>query len=199
MSNIIKVEGYGSLSARPDMMRFTYELVQDANSYAESYSQLSAQYDALVDAFKKVQFNTALIKTSSVNVSIIHPNGDKPKQFRSSQQLFFESKIDLERMNNLLDVLRASTDFNFSLSYFIKNTSVQDNDAIMLAVTDATDKAKVIASASGVKLGKIQSIEYCPRTVTPPYLRALSSDIGGELNPTDLLISQSVVISWEIK
>ena len=199
MSNVIKVEGHGSVSARPDMMRFTYELVQDASSYAESYSQLSAQYDAIVEAFKKVQFNTALIKTSSVNVSIIHPFEGKPKQFRSSQQLFFESKIDLDRMNNLLDVLRASTDFNFSLSYFIKNTSTQDNDAIMLAVTDATDKAKVIASASGVKLGKIKNIEYWPQAVLPSYLRALDSDIGGELNPTDLLISQSVVISWEIK
>ncbi len=194
MSNVIKVEGHGTVSARPDMMRFTYELVQDANSYAESYNQLSAQYTALLEAFKKVLFNTALVKTSSVNVSIIHPFDDKPKQFRSSQQLFFEDKIDLDRMNELLDVLRASTDFNFSLSYFIKNSTKQDNDAITLAVTDATDKAKVIASASGVKLGKIRNIEFVSESMGRPYLRAMSSDMG----PTDLTISQRVVISWEI-
>lgn len=194
MSNVIRVEGFGSVVTSPNMMRFSYELVQDGNSYAESYSSLLMQYQAIVDAFKKVVFNTSLIKTSSINVSMIHAYENQPKQFRTSQQLIFEDKIDLDRMNALLDALRSATDFNFSLSYFIKNSSKQDTDAITLAVTDATDKAKVIASASGVKLGKIRSIEYVTEPYAGPYARTASLDMVA----TDITISQRVVMSWEI-
>lgn len=199
MPNLIKVEGFGSVKVTPDMMRFSYELVQDGSSYAESHSQLSNQYTAILEAFKKVMFNTALVKTSSINVSIIHPSEKQAKLFRSSQQLVFEDKIDLKRMNDLLDALRASTDFNFSLSYFLKDTTNVDNDAITLAVNDATDKAKVIASASGIKLGAIKSIEFSSQNGGGyPKMRAMSMDMGG-MSASDLTVSQSVLMAWDIK
>lgn len=199
MTNTIKVEGFGSVSAAPDMMRFSYELIQDADSYAESHSALTEQYNAIVESFKKVLFNVAKVKTSSINVSIIHPYDKQPKQFRSSQNLTYEDKIDLDRMKDLLDALRSTTDFNFSLSYFIKDTTKYDNDAITLAVTDATDKAKVIASASGIKLGNIKTIEFVSQSMERPYMKAMAMDVGGSMSASELTVSQKVLISWEIK
>ena len=198
MSNVMRVEGYGEMSAQPDMMRFHYDLVQDADSYSESHIQLSAQYEDLVQAFKSVMLNTALIKTSSIDVSIIHPYEDKPKQFRSSQKIIFEDRINLEKMNALLDALRASTDFNFSLSYFIKDSTKYEYDALILAINDATDKAKIMASASGVKLGSIKNIDYGSSGNMPPLMRTMSMD-SHSMNAQDLKVSETVVVSWEIK
>lgn len=198
MSNTIRVEGFATVAAKPDMMRFSYELVQDADSYAESHTKLTEQYTTIIEAFKKVLFNVSLVNTSSINVSIIHAYENKPKQYRSSQSLSFEDKIDLDRMNALLDELRSTTDFNFSLSYFIKNSSKHDANAITLAVTDATDKAKIIASASGIKLGNIKNIEFTSRSVERPMYRAMAM-ASSSMRASDLNISQSVIISWDIK
>ena len=198
MSNVMRVEGYGEMNAKPDMMRFNYDLVQDADSYSESHIQLTAQYEELVQAFKSVMLNTALIKTSSVDVSIIHPYEDKPKQFRSSQKIVFEDKINLEKMNALLDALRASTDFNFSLTYFIRDSTKYEYDALILAINDATDKAKIMASASGVKLGPIKNIEYGESRNNQPLMRTMSIDYSS-MNAQELSVSERVTVSWEIK
>ena len=198
MSNVMRVEGFGEMSGKPDMMRLSYDLVQDADSYAESHIQLTAQYEELVLAFKSVMLNTALIKTSSVDVSIINQYEDKPKQFRSSQKIVFEDKINLEKMNALLDALRASTDFNFSLTYFIRDSTKYEYDALILAINDATDKAKIMASASGVKLGQIKNIEYGESRNNQPLMRTMSIDYSS-MNAQDLTVSERVTVSWEIK
>ena len=101
-------------------------------------------------------------------------------------------------MNALLDALRASTDFNFSLSYFIKDSTKYEYDALILAINDATDKAKIMASASGVKLGSIKNIDYGSSGNMPPLMRTMSMD-SHSMNAQDLKVSETVVVSWEIK
>lgn len=199
MTRSLKIVGKGNVKVQPDMMRFHYELVQDAPSYSDSFSKLTEQYNAIVKAFKAVGFNTILIKTSSIDVFIIHETKDTPKMFRSSQRLVFEDKIDLKRMSSLLDALRSNDDFNFSLSYFIKDPRSYNQDAIISAINDAHDKAKIMASASGVKLGDIREITYGVGSDEPMLYRAMASDSMDGMSATDISISQEVSIAWDIK
>lgn len=201
MTRLLEVVGRGSLKAEPDMMRFNYELVQDAPSYGEAFDKLSKQFDALVKVFKTVGFNVSLIQTSSINVSIIHETDVQKKKFRGNQSLIFEDRINLAKMSKLLDGLRSEDDFNFSLSYFIKDATKYTNDALILAINDAHDKSKVIAESAGVRLGSITNIVYESDSQNyPTLMRAYAYDTGGsDIHATNITIEQSVTMSWEIK
>ncbi|QIK69640.1 SIMPL domain-containing protein [Erysipelothrix sp. HDW6C] len=199
MTRILRIEGRGQVKAKPDMMRFHYELVQDAPSYGESYDNLTAQYKQIVAAFKKVEFNTVLIQTSSIDVSIMHETKETPKVFRSSQRLIFEDKINFDKMSKLLDVLRSNDDFNFSLSYFVKDSSRYDNDALILAINDANDRAKLIAETAGIKLNGIQSIEYGSMGGGGPVMYRSMADTAVGMNASDIIISKDISITWDIK
>ncbi|CAM2910254.1 SIMPL domain-containing protein [Erysipelothrix tonsillarum] len=200
MSNKLTIEGSGSVKVTPDMMRFTYELVQDGPSYASSFDALKVQYENIVKAFKKVEFNISLIKTSGIEVSILHPTEQQPKRFRCVQRIVFEDRINLHKMSALLDCLRTSDDFNFSLSYFLKDTTKADDDALILAINQATDKAKIIAEASGIRLGHICNMDYVNNMSARPMYRIASADMmGTTMTADDVIVSQSIVISWDIK
>ena len=196
MAQIMKVEGFGKIAATPNMMRFVCDIREDGSTYSKSHEQLIETYQKIVGAFKKVQFNVTKLKTSSVNISIITDKEDQ-RSYRSSMSIIYEDRIDLTRMNELLDALRVVDNFTFDLSYFIKDTTKFDYDALILAVNDATDKAKVIASASGVKLGSIHHIEYGDSEMIG-MARSMSMD-ASYMSPSDLKISQRVTISWEMK
>lgn len=200
MSNKLTIEGLGSVYVTPDMMRFSYELVQDGASYASSFDALKTQYENIVKAFKRVEFNTSLIKTSGIEVSILQPTENQPKMFRCVQRLVFEDNINLTKMSELLDHLRTSDDFNFSLSYFLKDSTKADDDALILAINQATDKAKLIADTSGIRLGHICDMEYMNHSSARPMHRMASVDMmGSTMTANDLAVTQSIRISWDIK
>lgn len=196
MTHTLRIEGYGQVNVQPDYMRLVYELRHDAPSYADAYAQLIAHYDFLVKAFRTAGFNVALIKTRRVDVTILEETKDEPRQYRCTQTVVYEDMIDLNRMSVLLDVLRDQDDFNFNLSYYLSDASRAQQDALILAINDATDKAKVIAEASGVRLGSICDMNYGDGVM--PRTFAASARMGGMV-AEDLSIEQRITVTWEIK
>ena len=141
--------------------------------------------------------NRSLVTLSALNVQVNKDHQTKAKTYVASQDLIYEDKMNLDAMRRLLHELRVVSDFNFSVSYFLKNPLLVDQDAIILAVNDATDKAKIIASASGVTLGSIASIDYGSRPESSP-MRAMSMMDSLSDRSSDMSVSQSVTISWKI-
>lgn len=198
MTHNLKIEGMGKVVVSPDMMRLNYELVQTGNSYADVFHSLKKQYTIVIEAFKNVGLNTAFIKTSSIDVEM-DEESTKKTQFRARQRLIYEDRVDLNRLTKLLDGLQETDNFNFSLSYFVKDPTPHLNDALILAINESTDKSKIIAESSGIRLGHITSIEYTNNNYAPVMHRAVAMDSYGELNVDDIIFTQTVTMSWEIK
>lgn len=195
--NLLTVTGIGKIQVTPDMMKLNTQLVQEADTYEKAFAKLQEEHDTIMTVFKDVMMNRSLVTLSALNVQINKDYQTKVKTYVASQDLIYEDKMNLDAMRRLLHELRVVSDFNFSVSYFLKNPLLVDQDAIILAVNDATDKAKIIASASGVTLGSIASIDYGSRPESSP-MRAMSMMDSLSDRSSDMSVSQSVTISWKI-
>lgn len=195
--NLLTVTGIGKIQVTPDMMKLNTQLVQEADTYEKAFAKLQEEHDTIMTVFKDVMMNRSLVTLSALNVQINKDYQTKAKTYVASQDLIYEDKMNLDAMRRLLHELRVVSDFNFSVSYFLKNPLLVDQDAIILAVNDATDKAKIIASASGVTLGSIASIDYGSRPESSP-MRAMSMMDSLSDRSSDMSVSQSVTISWKI-
>ena len=195
--NLLTVTGIGKIQVTPDMMKLNTQLVQEADTYEKAFAKLQEEHDTIMAVFKDVMMNRSLVTLSALNVQVNKDYQTKAKTYVASQDLIYEDKMNLDAMRRLLHELRVVSDFNFSVSYFLKNPLLVDQDAIILAVNDATDKAKIIASASGVTLGSIASIDYGSRTESSP-MRAMSMMDSLSDRSSDMSVSQSVTISWKI-
>lgn len=195
--NLLTVTGIGKIQVTPDMMKLNTQLVQEADTYEKAFAKLQEEHDTIMTVFKDVMMNRSLVTLSALNVQVNKDYQTKAKTYVASQDLIYEDKMNLDAMRRLLHELRVVSDFNFSVSYFLKNPLLVDQDAIILAVNDATDKAKIIASASGVTLGSIASIDYGSRPESSP-MRAMSMMDSLSDRSSDMSVSQSVTISWKI-
>lgn len=195
--NLLTVTGIGKIQVTPDMMKLNTQLVQEADTYEKAFAKLQEEHDTIMTVFKDVMMNRSLVTLSALNVQVNKDHQTKAKTYVASQDLIYEDKMNLDAMRRLLHELRVVSDFNFSVSYFLKNPLLVDQDAIILAVNDATDKAKIIASASGVTLGSIASIDYGARPESSP-MRAMSMMDSLSDRSSDMSVSQSVTISWKI-
>ena len=195
--NLLTVTGIGKIQVTPDMMKLNTQLVQEADTYEKAFAKLQEEHDTIMTVFKDVMMNRSLVTLSALNVQVNKDYQTKAKTYVASQDLIYEDKMNLDAMRRLLHELRVVSDFNFSVSYFLKNPLLVDQDAIILAVNDATDKAKIIASASGVTLGSIASIDYGSRPESRA-VRAMSMMDSLSDRSSDISVSQSVTISWKI-
>lgn len=193
--NRLTVTGVGNLQVKPDMMRLSTQLSTEASSYQLAYEQLQKQHDIIMDAFKDVMMNRALVKTSSLNVQLVKDYQTKEKSYQATQDLVYEDKINFTSLKDLLHELRLAADFNFNVSYFLKSYQLVDQDALILAVNDATDKAKVISAASGVVMGPIIDIEYIPET---NHTVMRSAMVQQSDTPSEIGVSAKVSITWKI-
>jgi len=68
------------------------------------------------------------------------------------------------------------------------------------AMTDARERAELIASSSGRKLGKVINVVEGGSNNYSPVYKALSSGMGGaELSPGTSTISKTLTVTFEFK
>ena len=103
----------------------------------------------------------------------------------------------------------AGTDALFRIGYTVRDPEAAKAALLAHAMHDAAEKARVLAEASGVALGAIQSIEHSRGEVSlevQPVNRMFASDAAPlgkaaydvDFTPDDIQVSDTVTAVWEI-
>ncbi len=216
----IRVTGKGQIKVHPDMTRITMTLQGLYQDYAETLRRSSEDTEQIRKILEPFGFMPSDLKTLRFDID---PEYESYQEKNTWKQRFigykFEHAVKVEfesdngRLGKLLYTLaHGPLQPEFRISYFVKDPEGSKNELLGKAVADAKDKASVLASAAGVVLKGIQSVdyswgeinlEYHPMEKAMPTEDCLSVNSPADhydlnMEPDDMEVTDTVTVIWEI-
>lgn len=169
----------------------------------DAVNEANKKTSDLIAAVKNFGIAEGDIQTQGVNV-YEQQETDKTKKNQWIVNNTIEITLrDVSKANDLMDLLNKSGANNiYGPSFRIENTNETEKTLYDSAMTDAKDKATLIANSSGRKLGQIVNVvEGSSSNYSPIYKTALSSagTGGAELEPGTSTISKTLTVTFEFK
>jgi len=167
----------------------------------EAVDEVNRKVKELTASVKDFGIAEGDIQTQSVNV-YEQRETDKSKKNQWVVNNTIEITLrDMSKADALMDLLNKSGANNiYGPSFRIENTTDTKKTLYESAMTDAKEKAELIASSSGRKLGKVINVVEGSSSNYSPIYKALSSGAGGaELSPGTSTISETLTVTFEFK
>lgn len=220
MSRTIRVKGEASVSAKPDLIELKINGTSVHYDYAKTVEEASKQTRTLRKVMEESGLSGEDLKTKSFHIeteykSYRDKNDEYQRRFigyRYRQTHKIRFKLDNKQLGKTLWSL-AHSDLNveFSLSYTVENHEPIKKKLLEEAVQNSREKAEILATASGVKLGLLQSIDYSwidMNLMTPTYRifedsNVMSAEMSDsydiDIDPEDIEATDTVTIVWGIE
>ena len=213
----IRIQGKGAIHVVPDVTRLEVRVEQWFPNYEKGYAQAKENSSWIVKILEYNHKPGKLAKTIRFNIEDFVENeydedgnyiGKKKNGFMLEQTF----KIDLPIDNYLVNcIVKGVGKFIPSAQINIEYT-VKDDRPIQLkmlerCMTDARDKAKIMAETLGCTLGKVISIEYSHQNVhvqsqarnIHSSSEAKASTPGSlDITPDDLVVSDTAYVVFEL-
>lgn len=212
-NRIIKVKGLGQASMPPDMIKINIELKSLDSSYEKALQKANYDLENVRASLKEEGFEKEAIKTINFNVDTKYENettdfNSKRKfvGYEINHSLKVEFDNDGGKLSGVLNALaRSKSNPEFSIQYKLKDSTAFKEEILKNAISNAKEKALLIAEASGVKLGEIVSINYSfdeDEVFRSPLSLQRGMSVMSEkisIVPEDLEQTDTVDIIWKIE
>jgi uncharacterized protein YggE len=213
---VIRVKGQGKASVPPDTIEINMILTTVKPTYEEAMNAASRDLNELRGCLRSAGFDKQDIKTTNFRVdtkyeNITDPNGNYKRVFvgyEVTNNLRIEFEQNSMRLTRVLNALaNCSATPEFSIRYKVKDDTEIKNLLLESAVDDARMKAKVMAEAAGVRLGKVINIDYSWSDIqlykdVYSMDKSLLSTAGTpmiELEPDNIYVEDTVTVAWRIE
>ncbi|MGB3274419.1 MAG: SIMPL domain-containing protein [Xanthobacteraceae bacterium] len=169
----IQISGVGEVHAAPDMAIVDLTVLREAETARQALSANNAAMREVLDAMKEAGIAERDLQTSGISIRprYRHPGKDnnlkEPKIIGYSVTNSLTVRVrDLKAAGTVLDKsVTLGVNEGGNLRFVNDDTTSIMREARKRAVTDALDKAKTLAEAAGVKVGRI--IEMSEQTNRP--------------------------------
>ncbi len=218
--NIIKIKGRGNIRVKPDVTRVDLTFKSRHDTYREAYEQGKGDADKLAEIMRQMSLEETLPKTRVFEVekkmrTEHDAKGNYVRNVFDGYELNHRVRIDLGMDNDMLHRLMSLVaekikNVEADIGFTVKNPRPAVHELLEKAVTDAREKAELMAKACGCRLGKVRSINYCVAEVDifvhsrhrkwddMLYEGALCK-ASLAINPDDIEASDTVAIEWYIE
>ena len=165
----ITVKGMGKVSASPDLIAVSMHLETEDKEYDKTMESAAEKIELLNKSLEEVGFEKKAVKTTNFNVqpnyeSVRDKNGNYKSEFKGyvcNHGLKVEFDFDTKRLAKVLTAISAClAKPEFSISFTVKDPSAVNAELLKSAAQNAKEKAEILCSASGVKIGELVSIDY---------------------------------------
>jgi len=157
--NTINVSGEGSVYTKPDIVVVNLSVVTEGANIESVQEQNTKNTNNVIDFLKDFGVNEKDIKTKEYRLYPKYNYEDRniPQIIGYEINQTIEAKIrDMEKIGEILEKsVSAGVNQINSLSFKVDNDEEFKNQARSLAVDNAKEKAKILASELGIKLNKI--------------------------------------------
>jgi len=217
------VQGTGTVKAEPDQAEISFTVTKTAKTLQDAQTQANTATNAMVSAVKKLGVDKKDIKTSNYSSypnypqnQILQPNTFmqvKPETPQAIESYTVTENItisisDQEKVNTVIDAVTKEGAENISGPSFTFSDTKQKSlqaEARDKAIADAKEKAQSLAKASGIRLGKLTSVQEGNTGypgIRPMMLDAKTADgtvssAPTEINPGQNEVSDNVTLSYE--
>ncbi|ALI99146.1 SIMPL domain-containing protein [Rufibacter tibetensis] len=213
----IDVIGSAKITVKPDVGVLIIRLKENNLNFSEAIAGLNKKTKDLTSQIASIGFKEEDIKTTDFKIeeyTVYIKEQNIDSGYVATQSITVDFKNSKETITRILNTFaKSNTDFtlnfNFKLSDELR-TKVQD-ELIKLSVESSKHKANLIASSTGVRLGKIIDIGYGNNYYggmqeledkATSAVMAGANAIGEAMigfTPNDLEFIDHVTITWSIK
>src|SRR5262249_50662632 len=166
----ITVTGSGAATGTPNQAVFTFDVSTKAKTAVQALATNSTAMRKLIDALKAAGIPSASLQTSSVSMSPVTSEDGQDIVGYSASNSVTATIANVSRAGEVVDAaVAAGANQVDGPSLSVADQSSLYNDALKAAIADARAKAQVLASASGLNVGAVQSVEENGGSVPIPY------------------------------
>lgn len=218
MSRTITVNGTGKRSVQPDQTILNLSLKNLEKEYEEAVAKASGDLTVLLEALANLGFTEEELKTTNFNVTTEYenkrePDGNYTRVFAGYavyHQLKLTFDFDTDRLAKAIGAIAGCVaNPDLTIQFAVKDKETVSAEVLEDACRNARAKAEILASASGVTLSTLLSVNYSvpdfPMTSPTRFAMAdncmlkASAAPGVNIRPDDIEVSDSVVMVWEIR
>ena len=203
----ITVKGIGKVSAKPNLIVVSLNLESEDKDYEKTMNLSAEKIDSLNKSLAQIGFSKDELKTTNFNVrtryeNVRDANGVYKNVFKGyvcSHNLKVEFDFDMQQLAKP----------ELSISFTVKDPTKISQELLKSAAKNAKEKAKILCSASNVKLGDLVSIDYnwgeidvYSNTDYKVEAKCLMNSGAGlsniDIQPDDVSVSDTATFVWEI-
>ena len=157
----LTVMGKGSISVKPDLIVMSMKLTTATPEYANTMERAASEAEALKNALISIGYDEKALKTTDFHVSMEYnrikdAKGNwiqKFEGYKCTHSLKLEFDLDMKRLGETLTAIAAcGTAPVFQIVFSVKDKNAVSAQLLENAVSNAKEKAAVLARAAGVQL-----------------------------------------------
>lgn len=212
----LTVKGIGNVKAAPDLVIITMNLTTTTPEYTKTTECAALDIEAIRKAIVSAGHEKQDLKTTDFNIkteyeSVQDAAGNWKRKFQGYScihHLKLEFDLDMKRLGETITAIsKSGANPEFNITFSIKDKAAVQSELLEKAVSNAAEKAAILAKASGVSLGAVQHIQYSwgelrlysnTRFVEAGILEAPAA-LGMEIEPEDVEVNDTVTVIWEIQ
>ena len=215
MPRTITIRGEGHVRLSPDTVSVDMVLKTTDKNYDKSMAEAADMLAKLRGAFSGIGFAEDDLKTTGFNVYTEHESvRDKDGNYKSVfagyscvHNLRLEFAFDTALLSSVLSAVSGCVaDPELNIRFTVKDKKSATDALLADAAADAIRKAGILASASGVSLGKLIGIYYSfgePEVYSKTNYRmdakCMATAAGGiSINPEDIELDDHATFTWEM-
>lgn len=181
----VYVEGSSTIEIEPDEMSFSLNIMHTSKELADAKSEVDDKSHKLISLCKKLGIKPKDIATSTLRIAPQYKYNDRVR-VQTGNQVSRQVDITLRDLSNYAATIKAFIDAEITQTVNTKlllsdQTSVTDK-ALANALTDAQQRATVLAKHQNKKLGKVYSISEFNTRGQERYQLNVSRGISGQLS-----------------
>ena len=178
----VQASGSATVSVAPDEARILIGVITQASNAAAAASQNAAQLQKALDEWKAAAGPKAEVKTVSYSLT---PNYDMKSGARTIRSFTANDVVqvttsDLASVGRIVDAATQSGANEIqSLQFTLKDPSQAHAQALRKAALQAHSEVEAMASALGLKLGKVLALDEASTTPIRPFVAMQSAAMAG--------------------
>jgi len=205
----LNVYGEGKVTLKPDIAYINIGVHTEKPTASAATAQNNVDAQAVIKALKTAGVVDDDIQTSNFNIYQKDQNdpmtGEKISSMYAVDNTVYVTVRDLTKLGAILDAsVKAGANNVYNIQFDLADKTKALSDARAAAVKAARTQADELATAAGVTLGDIQTINYNENTPGPVFYgkaagMAFADEAAPPISAGTLDISVSVTITYEIK
>jgi uncharacterized protein len=221
-SILITVSAQGRASAPPDMATESFTISTNSDTAAAAASDNNARYERLMRALQSMGVAHGDIQTTSYNLSYApppqaqsgqgEPPGQAPPGVAQQRYGYFVNRsiqVTLTRLQMVGKVVDAAvgsgvTDIG-GVSFGVRNNRAQYAQALRQAVAAARAQGDAMASAAGLHLVRVKSMQQgyaeapVPRVMMAASIQGAVPSPPTAIEPSNVEVNANVTITYEAR
>lgn len=213
----ITVKGLGKVTKSPDSIIINMKLLSFDKEYDLSMEKATKNLEEINSSLINIGFCKDMIKTTDFNVYTKYDNVRVENTYKYTfmgyecqQALKIQFDMDIKKLANVCSVIsKCNAEPEITVHFTIKNPKELNEELLKSAATNASEKAKILCEATGVKLGDLVNIDYNWHDLNTysntnyhlekRCLVASTMQNNIDITPDDIDFSEEVTFIWEIK